>query len=55
MQLEDEIFCSITRLNPDGTNMEVVQHGIRNTVGFDWHPVTGDSCGLPTMVAIDGR
>ncbi|MEZ4947786.1 MAG: PQQ-dependent sugar dehydrogenase [Saprospiraceae bacterium] len=39
---EDEIFCSITRLNPDGTNMEVVQHGIRNTVGFDWHPVTGD-------------
>jgi glucose/arabinose dehydrogenase len=37
---EDEIFASITRLNPDGTGMEVVQHGIRNTVGFDWHPET---------------
>lgn len=37
---EDEIFASITRLNPDGTGMEVVQHGIRNTVGFTWHPET---------------
>ncbi|MCB0517286.1 MAG: sorbosone dehydrogenase family protein [Lewinellaceae bacterium] len=36
----NEIFASITRLNPDGTGMEVVQHGIRNTVGFDWHPET---------------
>ncbi len=37
---EDEVFASITRLNPDGTGREVVQHGIRNTVGFTWHPVT---------------
>lgn len=35
---EDEIFASITRLDPDGDNMEIVQHGIRNTVGFTWHP-----------------
>lgn len=39
---EDEIFNSITRLNPDGTGMEVVHKGIRNTVGFTWHPETGD-------------
>lgn len=35
---EEEIFASITRINPDGTGLEVVQHGIRNTVGFTWHP-----------------
>jgi glucose/arabinose dehydrogenase len=39
---EDEIFASITRINPDGTDLEVVQHGIRNSVGFDWHPQTGE-------------
>lgn len=35
---EDEVFASITRMNPDGTDVEVVQHGVRNTVGFTWHP-----------------
>jgi glucose/arabinose dehydrogenase len=39
---EDEVFASITRMNPDGSEMEVVQHGIRNTVGFTWHPETQD-------------
>ncbi len=39
---EDEIFATLTRLNPDGTGMEIVQRGIRNTVGFAWHPVTGE-------------
>lgn len=39
---EDEVFASITRMNPDGSDMEVVQHGIRNTVGFTWHPATQD-------------
>lgn len=37
-----EIYASITRINPDGTDMEIVQHGIRNTVGFTWHPETND-------------
>lgn len=35
---EDEVFASITRMNPDGSELEVVQHGVRNTVGFTWHP-----------------
>lgn len=39
---EDDVFASLTRMNPDGSDMEVVQHGIRNTVGFTWHPETGD-------------
>ncbi len=37
---EDPIFNTITRINPDGTDMEIVQSGIRNTVGFTWHPET---------------
>ncbi|RME06510.1 MAG: sorbosone dehydrogenase family protein [Bacteroidetes bacterium] len=37
---EDPIFASITRMNPDGSGFEIVQHGIRNTVGFTWHPDT---------------
>lgn len=37
---EKEVYATITRINPDGTGMEVVQHGIRNTVGFTWHPDT---------------
>ena len=36
----EEIYASITRINPDGSGLEIVQHGIRNTVGFTWHPVT---------------
>ncbi len=35
---EDSIFASITRLNLDGTGREVVAHGVRNSVGFDWDP-----------------
>jgi glucose/arabinose dehydrogenase len=35
---EEEIYGTITRINPDGTGFEIVQKGIRNTVGFTWHP-----------------
>jgi glucose/arabinose dehydrogenase len=36
----DERFSTITRINPDGSGFEIFAHGIRNTVGFDWHPKT---------------
>ncbi len=36
------IYASITRLNADGSNLEIFAHGVRNTVGFDWHPKTGE-------------
>ncbi len=39
---EKEIYASITRLDPDGKNFEIFARGIRNTVGFDWHPQTGE-------------
>ncbi|TRX48284.1 sorbosone dehydrogenase family protein [Fulvivirga sp. M361] len=37
---EQPVFASITRMNADGTNMEIVAEGVRNTVGFDWNPNT---------------
>jgi glucose/arabinose dehydrogenase len=30
----------IRRINLDGSGSEVVARGVRNSVGFDWHPVT---------------
>lgn len=41
---KEEIFASITRIDVKSPNPkpEVFAHGVRNTVGFDWHPVTGE-------------
>ena len=38
----DARYASITRMNADGSDFEVFAKGIRNTVGFDWHPVTNE-------------
>jgi glucose/arabinose dehydrogenase len=35
-----EPYAQIRRYNADGSNMEVVARGVRNTQGFDWHPVS---------------
>jgi glucose/arabinose dehydrogenase len=37
---KEDIFATITRINPDGSQFEIFAKGIRNTVGFDWHPET---------------
>jgi glucose/arabinose dehydrogenase len=37
---DDERFATITRMKPDGTGQEIFARGVRNTVGFDWHPQT---------------
>jgi glucose/arabinose dehydrogenase len=29
-------------MNPDGTGLATFARGVRNTVGFDWHPVTNE-------------
>jgi glucose/arabinose dehydrogenase len=34
------IYASLVRLNPDGSQFEIIGRGIRNTVGFDWQPET---------------
>ena len=39
---ENPIYASLTRMDPDGANREIIAHGVRNTVGFTWHPETGN-------------
>ncbi len=41
-QREEPIYASIARMKPDGSGLEVVASGVRNSVGFDWHPKTGE-------------
>ncbi|RJQ65690.1 MAG: sorbosone dehydrogenase family protein [Desulfobacteraceae bacterium] len=38
---DNPVFATITRINRDGGGLEIFAHGVRNTVGFDWHPATG--------------
>jgi len=39
---DDQRYASIMRMNSDGSELEVFAHGIRNTVGFSWHPQTNE-------------
>jgi glucose/arabinose dehydrogenase len=38
--LPPEGYATMRRVNLDGTGMETIAQGIRNTVGFDWHPTS---------------
>jgi glucose/arabinose dehydrogenase len=38
--LPPDTHAQIRRINLDGSGMEVIAKGVRNTVGFDWHPVS---------------
>ena len=38
----DKPFATISRINSDGSGFEIYARGVRNSVGFDWHPVTGE-------------
>lgn len=38
---ENPIFGTITRMNPDGSDLQIYASGVRNSVGFDWNPITG--------------
>ncbi len=37
---KDKRFSSIMRMNPDGSELEVYAHGVRNSVGLTWNPET---------------
>jgi len=37
---KEEVFATITRINADGSGREIFAQGVRNTVGFTWHPDT---------------
>ncbi|WP_456095372.1 PQQ-dependent sugar dehydrogenase [Paraburkholderia sprentiae] len=39
-QKDPDRFALIARMDPDGSHYQVVARGIRNSVGFAWHPVT---------------
>lgn len=39
---DDERRATMTRFNPDGSNPQVLATGLRNSVGFDWAPFSGD-------------
>lgn len=38
----DERYAAIWRMGPDGKGLELFASGVRNTVGFDWHPTTDE-------------
>jgi len=40
-ELDNAKHGQIRRYNPDGSGMEIVATGVRNTVGFDWDPRSG--------------
>jgi glucose/arabinose dehydrogenase len=40
INMPPETHAQIRRMNLDGSGMEVVARGVRNTVGFDWHPTS---------------
>jgi glucose/arabinose dehydrogenase len=40
--LSPPLVSTILRMKPDGSDLEMYAEGVRNTVGFDWHPVTGE-------------
>lgn len=37
---DNPLYASITRMNDDGTGFEIFANGVRNSVGFTWHPQT---------------
>jgi glucose/arabinose dehydrogenase len=39
---DPERYALLSRIKPDGSGYEVFARGIRNTVGFDWDPRTGE-------------
>ena len=41
-EAETPIYSTITSMNPDGSDLQIFAHGIRNSVGFSWHPETGE-------------
>ncbi|MXY56922.1 MAG: hypothetical protein F4Y41_11080, partial [Gammaproteobacteria bacterium] len=39
---DDERFSTILRMDPDTGETTVYAHGVRNSVGMEWHPVTSE-------------
>jgi glucose/arabinose dehydrogenase len=39
---EGDPYAAIHRMNPDGSGLELIVRGMRNSVGFDWQPGTDE-------------
>ncbi|CAG9174037.1 sorbosone dehydrogenase family protein [Cupriavidus respiraculi] len=39
-QRDENRYANLMKMKPDGSDLQVVAKGVRNTVGFDWHPAT---------------
>ncbi|WER46802.1 sorbosone dehydrogenase family protein [Cupriavidus sp. WKF15] len=37
---DENRYANIMKMKPDGSDLQVVARGVRNSVGFDWHPAT---------------
>ena len=38
----DPRYATILSMQPDGSDLTIYAHGVRNSVGFDWHPTTDE-------------
>ncbi|MEG9861546.1 MAG: PQQ-dependent sugar dehydrogenase [Parvularculales bacterium] len=43
---DDERRSTLMRFRPDGSDIEIFAEGLRNTVGWDWQPGTGNLYGV---------
>jgi glucose/arabinose dehydrogenase len=41
-EINKDVHGQIRRYDPDGSGMQIVTRGVRNSVGFDFHPRTGE-------------
>lgn len=41
-----EMHATLVRMRPDGSERAIFARGLRNTIGFGWHPVSGHLYGL---------
>ena len=39
---KNEMYATITRMNPDGSGREIFAKGVRNSVGLTWHPTSNE-------------
>ncbi|WP_224997809.1 sorbosone dehydrogenase family protein [Cesiribacter sp. SM1] len=42
----NEKHATVLRANPDGSDLHIYAEGLRNTIGFGWHPETGEMWGM---------
>lgn len=42
----NETYATILRADADGQNRQIFAKGLRNTFGFDWHPLTSELWGM---------